>query len=976
MDYRNDVLGGIGAAPPVSRPNHSSFFSSVFPSTDSTRSHRYPSMSQSQRHLTPAPSYSTYNRTMGLQRPFARTTTPTRNPIPFPKSPSESTVSETVPHAARLPSSSSVPTGLAAPKLLFSPLARELRAMPSLNAYPDEEDEQSSSTRHRTFSLPKATPKHHAHPYGQGDKRWAVQTVCDLMVYPRPNLTPHVITPPSSPDGSTTGTGILDVFKAREKERQQWEAYAKRGRSLSFGSTTDHPHQRDASMGRRPSQTQGRTRSGSLGSLFSFNRGRRRSDDVASHHMGISSQPETRTRSSVPDDPFRSGMPPHRYSRSVPDLLSHSAPPRPQPLRTLRIAPSPGRPGAVVVIGRDPKPSRPKALDLSKPLPQLPAETSTPRLPPSELMPSFSQEVGLALTNEFPVRSIPASPAPSSPIKSSQTDFAGDPAHARAYLEKQHQRALKRRAFQAPVMGPTPYRNKLSGAAMSSTSLASPHPTVFGNTSAYPVSPRRKTALEEAIGRSRSASLSSINHPPPTQVKEIYRPGTVDTDSHPPILPAPPIIQPPSPTSEVYTSPLRPYPLSSALGSSGTLPMKESQNLSVSRPNFSQTDSVNSKTSAYTDASEGWSRTFPDANQTTSTSQLPSVTNRRRQLSDSTEDTPTPGQSMDEIDFRDLFFRTPLERTPHIQTSQPNHSSTNIIPFPRATQNVGLGYDLSSSVRNIESDGERDRHVDDTRDLDQGRRTSEESQESRESKGMSDETAEVEIATPVLSLAHRDYGFLGGFDLGSMGSARLNGDLSPRMLLGQSQLPSPPATDTDGSQGGSRPESQDIRISQVYSGRGIPVTATIHTLTKHRSQIPVTSLTSPSPDTLPTPHSNLTTSPAFSFIGDFPSPPNISSFVDKRPSYPTVPLPKTPLLSSSLNTSTTPQHNTAEPITSLSDTPKAPPTSSAVTGDAEHSVQSESHSDENHQIPASPNPTLGPGTASVPLPDDAFDLTF
>lgn len=223
------------------------------------------------------PSYSTqpYNTANGIARLDPRR--------PY-RSPSYSSLTDRPPNPLTLPSSTSVPTGLAGPKMLFSPLHREMRSAPSPPYAPDPD--LGEYPRRRIQSTPKSS-----RPGGQ---RWAAQTMCDLLVFPRPNITPHTITPPGSPSDRTEN--VLEMGQLRLKEREEWarthpnrKKSLSRGRSLSLGRSTppegapiigsaqarreeaDERERRRSSSASRPKF--GRLRSSSLGMFSSSDRG-------------------------------------------------------------------------------------------------------------------------------------------------------------------------------------------------------------------------------------------------------------------------------------------------------------------------------------------------------------------------------------------------------------------------------------------------------------------------------------------------------------------------------------------------------------------------------------------------------------------------------------------------------------------------------------------------------------------------------
>jgi hypothetical protein len=199
----------------------------------------------------------------------------------------------------------------------------------------------------------------------------------------------------------------------------------------------------------------------------------------------------------------------------------------------------------------------PAAIDFSKPLPDLPVDAD----------PQTTPEI-----SQTPM----ATPTTMAPI------VTPSPAKARTYLAQQHLRTRTKRAFQTPSAGPSSFRLKQHEPAdlTASTSTASTVSTVCP-------APRRPTALEEAIGRSRAASAA--NATPSHAVDE---------------SPARMIAEPAAP---------RIVPRSPSLtgGIDLGLPIPEQRNGLMIPPQFERTDTGMSKASGktvYTDASEGWGR--------------------------------------------------------------------------------------------------------------------------------------------------------------------------------------------------------------------------------------------------------------------------------------------------------------------------------------------------------------------------------
>ncbi|WVQ78057.1 hypothetical protein IAT38_000138 [Cryptococcus sp. DSM 104549] len=281
-------------------------------------------------------------------------------------------------------------------------------------------------------------------------------------------------------------------------------------------------------------------------------------------------------------------------TRSNPDLLNMFAPPGESsggssndsrypapvgmgPTRTLQFKqPSVADRGGVVVIARGSSrraatlgsSARPLApLDLSKPLPSLPPEAMVTPLPESSVLPSFADEIGLAISpglrgsGEFANAQSPArgeqvmtprtpdeeigvalSPVmrrgesdsgqelePASERRLSQLSdgggATGGSANARAFLAKQQQRARMRRAFQSPVQSPAGYRRPSGHTtpltmSTSSSSGGTSFPAANDSSGLLPSTlpptptradgPRRKTAIEEAIVRNRAASVGVL----------------------------------------------------------------------------------------------------------------------------------------------------------------------------------------------------------------------------------------------------------------------------------------------------------------------------------------------------------------------------------------------------------------------------------------------------------------------------------
>lgn len=523
--------------------------------------------------------------------------------------------------SGRIPSSTSVPTGLTAPKMLFSPLSREVRA----SGYTANSGTSQDLPRSRTFSAP--TKRHRSNVSDPFDTRpearhWAAPTVCDRLVLARPSITPHVITPPGSPEEnsdifSTDGRKIMDEGKQRVDERDKWADYIKhRRRSRSF---SNEPPRRDAPIignarvradefQRRNSQT--RSRSNSIGSrLRSRLSHSKSSTDLRPSFLHVDSDQSvgvsksfgfvkrtssTKTPSTgahtptgevekdpfhrvEPNPPYRKG---HSYTQSSPELFSQPrrAPPGP-PHRTLRIQNPPIRRQGVVIIGAEPEPTNwiprkaPVPLDFSKPLPDLPVEIPTDDE-------QTHVDFGKAREDEptSPVKTVDTSASSMTPI------ITPSPANARTYLAQQHLKNRTKRAFQAPTSRSNSQRLRTSEPI-----------SLDGSSNASSASPaRRPTALEEAISRSRAASTSTLEHKDSVSRLHVDRPRTMagdDTPELPRIISTSPSFSPHPPLA---------YPISTEIRNGYMMP-----------PRIGRTDTELSKISGksvYTDASEGWGR--------------------------------------------------------------------------------------------------------------------------------------------------------------------------------------------------------------------------------------------------------------------------------------------------------------------------------------------------------------------------------
>ncbi|WVQ98671.1 hypothetical protein IAU59_005802 [Kwoniella sp. CBS 9459] len=778
------------------------------------------------------------------------------------KSPSYSSISDVARSPDRMPSSSSVPTGLDAPKMLFSPLSREIRAQQHTappTTYRDplyQSFSGSPAPRQRTVSAPKPSRSRHGNnPYEDRaeSRRWAVPTMCDMFLLPRPQLLPHLITPPASPEEADKRLSlnsslddhnqdkVLEDGQARIQEQQEWTGLVKRrGRSLSLGSTAPPPgapmignvrarsKEREGSTSRSnslvraitpSSRGSGRIRSASFGSKWSASRkssnatSRRESERQSSSFLnitdddgrdaksrqfprnfpsnnqrhpssasrkdfGTSSGQTLLPRGQNAQDPFRHSYSSdttnrkrsqslpykngHSHTRSDPGLLSafssqvdpHARqgesryPTAAIPAgRTLQFKqPSVADKGGVVIISKSParrsttaqvthgggtfKPPAP--LDLSKPLPDLPIDDSSPVLPESGPFVPLTTEIGIAISPDVGKRGsqrqlIEGSPTPKtaplprtdptspiSPTKSRLSD--GGSATARAFLAKQQQRARTKRAFQSPAQGPSMARRQressvplsaLSSTTTSASSVASPLSSASVSVGSEGPGARRKTALEEAIGRSRAASVGVLQEQQqrmsPTRAALLDRPSTAASSrakgasglrsSAPP--PPRVSLNPPeddaSQMHRVMSSPPLAYPIS-------TEPSPHTRSraafLGVQRPGLPHADTGASKVTVYTDASEGWSRLGDSAGSTPQSE-------RKRYIATPNSEADSPAQSMEDRDFQGLFFRTPHDRngsfsnTPIPDRYAPRRSDI-IMPraIPSSLPPIGLGYEM------------------------------------------------------------------------------------------------------------------------------------------------------------------------------------------------------------------------------------------------------------------------------------------
>ncbi len=694
---------GIGYSPAPTRQTTNNLLS-VFSSANSPNdNYRFP--------RAPPP-----NPAVGVQRLLPQRTA-------LHRSPSHSSLIDSVPMSARLPSSSSVPTGLAAPKLLFSPLSREIRAGSSSMG-------EAIPTRQRTVSAPKPSRPHPIE--GRHEvRRWAVPTMCDMFVLPRPHITPHVVTPPASPDEkSVDEQRVVEEGRARLQERDDWAEYVKqRGRSMSFGTQPATPgapvignararsrdHSRNNSLAKSDSRSS-RLRTGSFGSRWSSRRGSSRRgslsrgeskpsflnidsgdggvvksfDFVNQARRGSTARdlgrPSGQSQSVDFDvvDPFhsrrkseqaafRAELTKERSQREHTGSSEPSRQPEERPQRTLRIQQPPEiNRGGVVVIGAGPLETPPSkapstghsahhrrraspSLDLSKPLPSL------PKVSPFAIDPFFpaSSDSGAA-ASPVPVPTLTdasvagSSTVPTTTSSMSNTLSENSPLHARAILQKQHQRAITKRAFQTPAHAPSAYRptstEQPPHSANSATFPTSGSPlsqyTSSTASSSNPSSGRRKTALEEAIGRSRAASVGHIETQDLHPVKGTLRtrPRTADgSDDSTALRPASSqrSAGTPSPlTATFLPSPQLVYPISTEVTPRITYSTEVSASfLAMKRPDFTHVDSAASGKTTYTDASEGWERSGEAA---------PMAQAARRA---SEGEVPSPHMNMDDRDF-------------------------------------------------------------------------------------------------------------------------------------------------------------------------------------------------------------------------------------------------------------------------------------------------------------------------------------
>ncbi|KAL7422297.1 hypothetical protein Q5752_002943 [Cryptotrichosporon argae] len=463
----------------------------------------------------------------------------------------------------RLASSNSVPTGLVAPKMLFSPLGREIResyteAGPS--GWRERYDQQHGQPVQRAPATQHAQPTQmaqHGRQYEKEAER--SRRPSDTKSSTSQSLPFSSIGPDVSPEMARA----LDQSRARDEERAGWEEVVRRrGRSLSFGKR-DPPlnapiignararsrsleRSRDRS-GSTSSGVVGRARASSFGSLFKSSRGR----DVErpSHDRQLSQPPGSfgffsrrpRLPSSAsqpslssfrhnesfdasrpaqhPGDPFypheRSeglALRKHQHTRSDPDLLGRYTGTRQAGTPRQLTFTQEGR--GVVIINATPKKQQP-VPDYNKPLPDVPTLLRTASAAPSSnVLPSSSHDTALFVSPSSPGPPTSYLPMPDAPplASSSQTQTprtpADDPspAHAHDYLIKQHQRALTKRAFQTPV-GST--RSATSGSFSRPPLSAGALQTTFANHAP-------QGTPTPANARGRSASLGA--HASPSRI--------------------------------------------------------------------------------------------------------------------------------------------------------------------------------------------------------------------------------------------------------------------------------------------------------------------------------------------------------------------------------------------------------------------------------------------------------------------------
>ena len=685
---------GIGSSPaPVrhSSTNLLNIFSSSNSQDDVNRNYRIP-------HAAPV------NPAVGVQRLIPQRPTVYR-------SPSHSSLIESIPNPARMTSSSSVPTGLVAPKMLFSPLSRAIRSGDFLS----DSGDPISPPRRTVSPRPRRPTRAEQSRPRYNERRWAVSSMCNLFVLPRPQVDIHIVTPPDSPyEKNFNEIRIIQQGKERQQERDDWaELVKRRGRSMSFGGQAAPPgapiignararsreNSRNDSLATIDSRAS-RGRTESLGSRWSTRRrstSRTRSlsreekksiadssrDEVPKsfrlvnlgrhgstgrefrntsvHHPIHAAEVDNagRARRSSDHATYHAGSHIHSDNEQVSNIRARGNT-HDRPQRTLRIIPPPAvNRGGVVVIGPDAAESnarpprlphldqqksgeirsqyqglRPPFLDLSKPLPRLPQDRQS-SLPDIEHFRPLSSEIGIAVSPE-PVHSLTFAPSNNDSGSTPQTDSISrtpsdsSPTKARAYLAKQHQRALTKRAFQSPPHAPSAFRHPGAQESVTSAAFSSPSPRVSRTTvapsSSQPIA-RRKTALEEAIGRSRAASVgemySSELHPvkftlrarPRTagEAEDVQAPSPSllhrEAASPSTIQGQPPMASPASPT--FMPSPSLAYPIVTEIIPPTTFTRGAGAAMSFlkpERPIMKHADSAASGKTTYYDAQEGSSR--------------------------------------------------------------------------------------------------------------------------------------------------------------------------------------------------------------------------------------------------------------------------------------------------------------------------------------------------------------------------------
>lgn len=395
--------------------------------------------------------------------------------------------------------------------------------------------------------MPKHTAYERSHPhhgYGSTSHRWAAPTMCDMLVFPRPQITAHTITPPQSPERmSSMFDGLSMAEKVdREKERQEWQQYAterpNRMPSLSRkGSLANKSRARAVSVG-DPGSGAGPSRRSS-----SKSKGKQKDkerDDAhrsappvvtsfafANPHHRRSAAPGSGESHATEAEAYRRR---HQHSKSTSDLMQPASS-RSNP--RVRIAPSSSTKrqhdrhqnnddddGGVIVIPAGYATSRSNP-DFTKPLPPLPDEYRLKYNPSSPFKPfdrvgSFGVSTPAAkvdATSQPTQQKDDADPfidhnAASPRVQRSDTTTS---ASARAMLAKQHQRAINKRAFNSP----RPRQQRDSGPLTASTTSSFYSQASHRASAMSAVSPlRRMTAMEEAIGRSRAASYSPAQTQP------------------------------------------------------------------------------------------------------------------------------------------------------------------------------------------------------------------------------------------------------------------------------------------------------------------------------------------------------------------------------------------------------------------------------------------------------------------------------